>query len=177
MKWLAVLFSASGRIAPKRFAVGAAVVYGIAFLSQLLIAPPVMLRAGLAPFALVQALAIWAWFCLHAKRLRDAGRDIGPALAIAGLYALAIILLLLMVALVMPLGEAVKTPDVDSADVLISSYLIAAVTGDLGLFAYVVAGILALIFTPMLIAIAFSIWAGTRHSVASVAPRCVSARA
>ena len=37
------------------------------------------------------------WFALHAKRLRDAGRPIGLAIAIAILYALAIVLLMLLV--------------------------------------------------------------------------------
>ncbi|MBV8420984.1 MAG: hypothetical protein JOZ26_13320, partial [Hyphomicrobiales bacterium] len=72
MESLAVFFSARGRLAPRAFAAGAAVVYGTALLSALLISPPVMLRAGLAPFAFVQAIAIWCWLCLHASRLRDA---------------------------------------------------------------------------------------------------------
>src|SRR4029077_1740534 len=90
MEPLALLFSARGRLAPRAFAAGAAVVYGTALLSFLLISPPVMLRVGLAPFALVQAIAIWCWFCLHAKRLRDADRRIGVAVAIVVLYALAV---------------------------------------------------------------------------------------
>ena len=93
MESLAVFFSARGRLAPRAFAAGAAVVYGTAFLSLLLISPPVMLRAGLVPFALVQAIAIWCWFCLHAKRLRDTDRQVGVAVAIAVLYALAVIAL------------------------------------------------------------------------------------
>ena len=80
-----------GRLAPKAFARAVIAVYVTAFLSQLLISPAVMLRLGLAPFALVQATAIWAWFCLHAKRLRDADRPLSPAVAIAVLYALGMI--------------------------------------------------------------------------------------
>ena len=93
MELLALFFSAFGRLAPKPFARAVIAVYVAAFLSQLLISPPVMLRLGLAPFALVQAMAMWAWFCLHAKRLRDADRPLSPAVAIAVLYALAMILL------------------------------------------------------------------------------------
>src|SRR5215472_13204020 len=88
MEWLALFFSARGRLAPRAFAAGAAAVYGTAFLSQLLISAPVMLHAGLAPFALVQAIATWSWFCLHAKRLRECdprlwrgGRDRGALCA------------------------------------------------------------------------------------------------
>jgi uncharacterized membrane protein len=114
-------------------------------------------------------MAIWGWFCLHAKRLRDAGRPIGAALAIAVLYALAMILLLLIVALAVgsPPG-GVEAPRGATAHVLISSYLVSILAGDPdpGFFAYMATGILALIFAPMLIAIAFSISTGTRPSAA-----------
>ena len=169
MESLALFFSGFGRLAPKPFARAAVAVYVTAFLSQLLISPSVMLRIGLAAFAVVQAMAMWAWFCLHAKRLRDADRPIGPAVAIVILYALAMILLLLIIALVVGV-----TPGADGAtsggptDVLISSYLVRALAGDPdpGVFAYVAVGILALIFAPMLIAMGFSIWAGTRPHAA-----------
>jgi hypothetical protein len=82
----ALLLSPRGCLAPAPFAHGVSAVYLAAFLSQLLAAPPVVLRAGLAPFALAQALAAWCWYCLHAKRARDAGGDTLAALAIAGLY-------------------------------------------------------------------------------------------
>src|SRR5260370_36079103 len=103
MESLAVFFSARGRLAPRAFAAGAAVVYGTAFLSFLLISPPAMLRVGLAPFALVQAIALWCWFCLHAKRLRDADRGIGVAAPIAVVYPLAGALFALPVAVLPPL--------------------------------------------------------------------------
>ena len=167
MEPLALFFSGFGRLAPKPFARAVVAVYVAAFLSQLLISPPVLPRMGLAAFALVQAMAMWAWFCLHAKRLRDADRPIGPAMAIVVLYALAMILLLLIIVLVV-------TPGADEAaagggtDVLISSYLVRALAGDPdpGFFAYVAVGILALIFAPMLIAMGFSIWTGTRPRAA-----------
>src|SRR3954447_12350504 len=130
MESLAFFFSGFGRLAPKPFARAVVAVYAAAFLSQLLISPP-MLRIGLAAFALVQAMAMWAWFCLHAKRLRDADRPIGPAVAILVLYALAMILLLLIIALVVGMA-----PGADGAtagggsDVLISSYLVRALAGD-----------------------------------------------
>jgi uncharacterized membrane protein YhaH (DUF805 family) len=167
MESVALFFSAAGRMARKPFVAGVLVVYVAAFLSQLLMSPPVMLRAGLAPFALVQAIASWAWFCLHAKRLRDAGRGIGPAVAIAVLYALAMVLLLLIVALIAgtPPSAAAPAPSAGLADVLVLFFLIAMLTGEpnLGLFGYVVMGVFALIFTPMLIALGFSVWAGTRR--------------
>jgi uncharacterized membrane protein YhaH (DUF805 family) len=165
MESLALFFSARGRLAPRAFAAGAAVVYGTALLSFLLISPPVMLRVGLAPFALVQAIAIWCWFCLHAKRLRDADRRIGVAVAIIVLYALAVILFLLLVALVMPFGDVAQTARAD--DVL--PVLIAALTAESGIFAYVAAAILALVVAPVPMAIGFSIWAATRPAATSPA--------
>ena len=167
MESLALFFSARGRLAPRAFAAGAAVVYGTAFLSLLLISLPVMLRLGLAPFALVQAIALWSWFCLHAKRLRDADRRIGVAVAIAVLYALAVILFLLLVALIMPFGDVAQTARAD--DVLAPPLLIATLTAQTGIFAYVAAAILALVVAPVPMAIGFSIWAATRSAAASAA--------
>jgi hypothetical protein len=161
MESLALFFSARGCLAPRAFAAGTAVVYATALLSQLLISPPVMLRAGLAPFALVQAIAIWCWFCLHAKRLRDADRGIGVAVAIAVLYALAVILFLLLVALIMPFGDAAQT----AGDAL--PLLIATLSAETGIFAYVAAAILALVVAPVPMAIALSIWAATRPAARS----------
>ena len=167
MESLAVFFSARGRLAPRAFAAGAAVVYATAFLSPLLISPPVMLRAGLVPFALVQAIAIWCWFCLHAKRLRDADRQVGVAVAIAVLYALAVILFLLLVALIMPFGDAAQRARAEDVPVL--SLLIATLTAETGIFAYVAAAILALVVAPVPVAIGFSIWAATRPAATSSA--------
>jgi uncharacterized membrane protein YhaH (DUF805 family) len=167
MESLAVFFSARGRLAPRAFAAGAAVVYGTALLSALLISPPVLLRAGLAPFALVQAIAIWCWFCLHAKRLRDADRQVGVAVAIAVLYALAVILFLLLVALIMPFGDAAQRARAEDVPVL--PLLIATLTAETGIFAYVAAAILALVVAPVPVAIGFSIWAATRPAATSSA--------
>ena len=168
MESLALFFSAHGRLAPRAFAAGAVVVYGTALFSQLLVSQPVMLRVGLAPFALVQAIAIWCWFCLHAKRLRDADRRIGVAVAIAVLYALAVILfLLLLVALIMPFGDVAQTARAD--DVLALPLLIAKLTAESGIFAYVAAAILALVVAPVPMAIGFSIWAATRPAATSAA--------
>ena len=168
MKSLAVFFSARGHLAPCAFAAGAAVVYGTAFLSPFLISPPVLLRAGLAPFALVQAIAIWCWFCLHAKRLRDADRQVGVAVAIAVLYALAVILfLLLLVALIMPFGDAAQRAR--AHDVPVLPLLITTLTAETGIFAYVAAAILALVIAPVPVAIGFSIWAATRPAATSSA--------
>jgi uncharacterized membrane protein YhaH (DUF805 family) len=169
MEPFASYLSASGRIAPKPFALGVVVVYGLSFLSQVLISPPMMVRGGIYAFAIVQIALIWAWYALHARRLRDAARPIGLALAIAVLYALAIVLLTLVVEPI--LGPDASTVGVQARrtgfpDLWVFLLLFAALTGqpDLGFFYILAVGILALIFAPIVLAIGFSIWTGTRPS-------------
>jgi uncharacterized membrane protein YhaH (DUF805 family) len=165
---LALFFSAHGRLAPKPFALGVIVVYVTSFLAQLLLAPPVIRYGGLTLFALVQALAIWSWFCLHAKRLRDGGRGVGAAVAIAILYGLAVVLFLLMVALIaVPFPkDATHAPTFHLADLFVLLLALAVLTGDPapGLFAYVLMAVLMLILIPILMAIGFSIFAFGRPS-------------
>ena len=94
---LTTIFSASGRLAPKPFMLGALAVYGGGFLSQLLLNSQVTQHANVIPFVLVQVALAWTWYALHAKRLRDAGRGVGAAVALTIVYLLAIVLLLVVV--------------------------------------------------------------------------------
>src|ERR1700733_7995182 len=96
MEALRLVFSPSGRLGPLAFAYGAIAIYAAGAASQWLTLPDVLSRAGLWPFAAVQALLIWIWFVLHARRLHDAGRPAGLAAAAALLYALAVVLLLIV---------------------------------------------------------------------------------
>ena len=169
---LALLLSPRGCLAPQPFARGVIAVYLAAFLSQLLAAPPAIAHAGLAPFALAQALVTWCWLSLHAKRLRDAGEGTGAAFAIAGLYALAVVLFLLMLALIAdPLPrDATSAPGASLrlADFFVWFLLIAMLAGgpDLGLFGYVVVVVLMLVVITILVAIVFSIMTWRRPSAA-----------
>jgi len=166
---LALFFSAQGRLAPKPFALGAIAVYVTSFLAQLLLSPPVIGHGGPAVFALVQALAVWSWFCLHAKRLRDGGLGLGAAVAIAILYGLAAVLFMLMAALISdPIPEdATNAPSARLVDFFVSLLPLAVLTGDpdAGLFAYVVMAVEMLIFIPILMAIGFSIFAFSRPRI------------
>ena len=73
-------------------------------------------RIGLWLFAAVQALLIWVWYVLHAKRLRDAGRSVGPAIGASLLYALSIILLLILaISFYAPLSGQVSDSNLASA--------------------------------------------------------------
>ena len=53
-------------------------------------------RAGLWPFLAAQIVLIWIWYALHAKRLRDAGKPAGLAVAACLLYALSVVLLVIV---------------------------------------------------------------------------------
>ncbi len=175
MKPLAFWLSASGRIAPRPFALAIVGVYLASFLSQILLAPPVTPRLGVAPFAILQTLVTWVWFALHARRLRDAGRPTGPAMAIAALYALAMVLLMLLVGpLVGPDASAVATdaPRPGFADVWVFPQLVSAIVSqvDLGFFDLLALLGLGLILTPVAIALGFSVWAGSRPSMENLAP-------
>ena len=157
------LISPAGRLARGPFAVAVLVVYTLSFLSQVLLSAPVVMRAGPWTFAVVQAALTWAWYVLHARRLRDAGRGSGLALGIAIVYGLAIVLLLLIVTATAPDSAATATPAGKEPPTLLSFflilYLLALLTGDpsLGLLAYLLIGFAALLLTPIAIAIVFTI--------------------
>lgn len=176
METPAQALSASGRIAPRPFAFGVIAVYAVSFLSQVLLSPPVTLRLGILSFMILQALLIWGWIALHTRRLRDAGRPIGPAIAIAVLYALAMVLLMLLAdQMIGPDVSAVGTdvPRRSFSELWVFLLLFSAFAGEpsLGFFHVLALGIFALILIPVAIAIGFSIWAGTRPAVAGAGAR------
>src|ERR1700734_1000325 len=98
MQALLLIFSPSGRLPPQTFILAALIIYLAGASSQLLTGPDVIRRAGLWPFMAAQALLIWLWFALHAKRLRDAGRPVGLAAGVSILYALSVALLIIIAA-------------------------------------------------------------------------------
>jgi uncharacterized membrane protein YhaH (DUF805 family) len=159
--------ASTGRMAPRPFAVCAAAVYAVSFLSQFLLAEPVMAQASVAPFLAVQVAVSWAWYALHAKRLRDAGRPTGTALALTVLYLLAILLLVLAMIAANASGSGGGTeakPLATVVQIFLLLFLIGTVLSDpnLSMFGFVILGALVMVMLPILIAIAFSVWAGTR---------------
>jgi uncharacterized membrane protein YhaH (DUF805 family) len=163
-------FSFSGRIAPTPFALAVAAVYVASFFSQFLLAAPVTERASLVPFLLMQAVTGWAWTALHVKRLRDTGRSPGTAVALAAIYALAIVLLLLVIAMThAPAAAAAagETPSSGWGQKLLLFFLISVILSDpnFGLFGIIILSVLALVMLPIVIAIAFTIWTGTRPTI------------
>jgi protein-S-isoprenylcysteine O-methyltransferase Ste14 len=169
------VLSTSGRLAPPPFALAVLVVYLVSFGSQVLLSPPVTRWAGVWAFTLVQAILIWLWIVLHGKRLRDAGRPIGLAIGVACVYALEIVLLVMMVWLLLSAGLNKPDEAAGEASILqlfVILYLLAQLTGDptLGGLEIWIMGFVVLMVLPVAIALGFSIWAGTRPSVAGPSP-------
>jgi uncharacterized membrane protein YhaH (DUF805 family) len=160
----------SGRIAPRPFALKVVVVYVVSFLSQFLLAAPVMAHANVVPFLVVQIAVAWSWYALHVRRLRDAGRPVGPALAFTLLYLLAIVLLLLAtLAINDSASGAEATPAAAVVQIFLLLFLIGTVLGDPnpGMFGYVILAVLALVMLPIVMVLAFTMWAGTRPTAST----------
>jgi uncharacterized membrane protein YhaH (DUF805 family) len=171
MQALHFLFSPSGRLRPQLFVWAVIVIYIAGLAAQWLTAPYVLKRIGIAPFAIAQILLIWMWFALHAKRLRDGGRRIGLAVGASVLYALGIVLLLVLGAGFIDLGPGGDWGPAGSTAlgliVLLSVIGILLHTANYDLIWPVVAGFLTVMaLLPPIVALAVTVWAATRPSVA-----------
>jgi uncharacterized membrane protein YhaH (DUF805 family) len=167
----------SGRLRPKPFWLAVVALYAAALAAQMLTAPAAVARIGVWPFAVAQGVLIWLWYWLHARRLRDAGRSPAPALGLAIVNALAILLLVLAVAFFF--GTAVELPEAaaQTGQVPVTSilglyvffYLVGMVWGPpgAGLLGVMLAILVLAACAPALIALGFTVWAGTRPSVAA----------
>jgi len=168
MQPLFAFLSPSGRLRPRPFILGVAAVYIAGVASHWLTTPGVTARAGLWAFAAVQAALTWLWFVLHAKRLHDAGRNDGLAAAVALLYALSIVFLLILAVNFFAgsgglMGNAGAT---SSLQLILFLYIIqtlaSSIHHDLG---SIVIGILTLFaFVPPIVALFFTLWTATRPS-------------
>jgi hypothetical protein len=122
----------------------------------------------LLAFATAQALLTWIWVILHAKRLHDAARGYGLAIAVALLYLLSLVLLLILATNFLAgsestLGEASAT---SALELILLLYIIMTLAGSLHYdLTSIVVGILTLCaFAPILIALVFTLWTATRTS-------------
>lgn len=166
MQALRFLLSPSGRLSPQTFFVAVIVVYLAGATSHALTMSTITTRTGLWLFAAVQALLIWVWYVLHAKRLRDADRSVGPAIGASLLYALSIILLLILAtSFYAPLSGQVSDSNLASALGLILLVSIIAVllgSSQYDLTWLVVAILVLLSFLPVILAIGVTVFAATR---------------
>ena len=169
MQTLRLLFSPAGRLPPQTFILFAVFLYLAGAASHLLTMPDVIARAGLWPFIAAQALLIWIWFTLHAKRLRDSGRSVGLAAGVSVLYALSIALLIIIAAsFYNPLAG--QAPDANTASVLGLILLISVVAILLGSPHYdlawlMVTMLLLIAFVPIVLALAVTLWAAARPGI------------
>jgi uncharacterized membrane protein YhaH (DUF805 family) len=170
MQTLRLIFSPYGRLAPQSFIVAAILVYLIGIASHLLTGSSVVLHAGLWPFLFVQALLIWIWFAVHAKRLHDAGRTAGLAAGVAILYALSIALLVIVAASFYgALAGQMPYADANTASALGLILLVSIIAILLGAPQYdlawlMVAILLLIAFVPVVLAFVVTLWAATRPS-------------
>jgi uncharacterized membrane protein YhaH (DUF805 family) len=170
MQAISFLLSPSGRLKPRPFIYGAIAVYLFGAASHFLTTPDILRRGGLLPFMTVQLVLVWVWFCLHARRLHDAGRSSGLALGIGLLYLLSVVLLLIvadgfLTTANVPLGDANATGALWLLLVLtIASTLAGSSQYDL---AWVIVAILSfLAFVPVVAALVFSLWAARKPGAA-----------
>ena len=169
MNPVTMAFSVAGRLGRQPFAIAVIAVYFLGLASQGLLTKPVMARAGLFPFIILHAVLLWVWFAIHAKRLRDAAGGIGPAMGIAIVNVLAITFLLMVISfLVSPVeGHPGETGGSVLGTWVVLIFLIEVFSGapNLGWLGKVLMVIVGIAMLPVLLAVGFSIWAGTRPSM------------
>jgi uncharacterized membrane protein YhaH (DUF805 family) len=175
MNAISFLFSPRGHLAVRPFLNGALAVYLLGVASQYLTTADVVRHGGLLPFVAVQLGLVWIWFCLHAKRLHDAARSSGLAVAIALLYLLSVVLLLIIadgffVTTNLPLGDANAG---GALWLILLLYIASALAGSMQYdLAWIVVAILTFMtFVPIILALGCTFWA------ARLEPRPPSAEA
>jgi len=171
MDALALFTSTQGRLGRKPFWLCVIAIYLAGLAAQLLLVPQVTARGGVWPFVLAQAMLLWAWLAVHIKRLRDAGQGPAGAVGVALIYALAIVLMLLMVAfLTNPNSTAPGGQGEDNAAfslllvIVIFSLLFSP---DFGVFMTILKVIVFIACLPAVIALVFSLVTGLRKSLAA----------
>jgi uncharacterized membrane protein YhaH (DUF805 family) len=167
MQALRFLFSPSGRLPPQPFVFAVIVVYAAGAASHWLTTPDVIVRAGLWPFVAVQALLIWIWYALHARRLHDTGRGAGLAASIGLLYVLSLVLLIIVAASFF--NTAGKMSDANAMGALGLLLLASIIASLLGSPHYdvswaIVAVLVAIAVVPLVAAVLFSLWAAMQPS-------------
>jgi uncharacterized membrane protein YhaH (DUF805 family) len=164
MQALRFLFSTSGRLAPQAFVTAVIAVYLAGAAAQYFTVPNILAYAGLWPFAAVQAVLIWIWYALHARRLHDAGRSTGLAAGAATLYALSVVLLLILATGLFATSAAGTIDNKPDALIVLLVSVIAALaqSGNHDVGWFIVTALIALGFLPVIVALAVTLWAATR---------------
>jgi hypothetical protein len=111
------------------------------------------------------------WFVLHAKRLHDASRGEGMAIAVALLYLLSLVLLVLLATNFFAGSEAGSLGGASATSALelvLLLYIVMTLAGPMQYdLTWIVVVILTFFaFVPVLIALLFTLWTATRKSMA-----------
>jgi uncharacterized membrane protein YhaH (DUF805 family) len=168
MQGLRLLFSPSGRLSPRSFIVAVVLLYMAAAASQTLTLPGVIKSAGLWPFLAAQIVLVWIWYALHAKRLRDAGKPAGLAVAVSVLYVLSVALLVIIAGAFYGAlaGQGGDANAAGALGLILFVSIIAMLSGapNDNLAWLIVAILLLIAYLPMLLAVVTTAWAATRPS-------------
>jgi uncharacterized membrane protein YhaH (DUF805 family) len=167
MNALGFLFSPAGRLEPRSFIMGAIGVYPVGAALQLLTTAEVVQRVGLLPYVAVQFVLVWIWYCLHGKRLHDAGRSSGLAVGVGLFYLLSVVLLLIVTDSFMPTSDQLLG-NADAVGALWFIMLIYVVGMLAGSSPYAVPIVVALLIAqavlPIILALAVTVWAARLKS-------------
>jgi uncharacterized membrane protein YhaH (DUF805 family) len=169
MQGLRLFFSPSGRLGPQAFIIAIVLVYVAGVASQALTLPDVIKSAGLWPFLAVQIVLIWIWYALHAKRLRDAAKPVGLAVAASLLYVLSVALLVIIAGAFYTAlaGQSTDPNTVGALGLILFVSIIAMLSGAPhdSLAWLIVAILLVIAYLPIVLAVVTTGWAATRPKV------------
>jgi uncharacterized membrane protein YhaH (DUF805 family) len=165
---LSFLASPRGRLSTRPFVYSALLVYLLGIASQFLTAADVLSHGGLWLFIAAQLVLVWIWFCLHVKRLHDAGRSIGLAVGTALFYLFSVVLLLiiadgLFTTFNLPLGDANAG---GALWLIVVLYIVSALGGSAQYdLAWIVVAILSFMaIMPIVLALALTVWSASLPS-------------
>ncbi|BAT60375.1 hypothetical protein GJW-30_1_02912 [Variibacter gotjawalensis] len=171
MDWLNILFKRDGTLAQAPFWYAVLGVYVAGLASQTLLSGAVASKASTIPFALSQIPLLWAWNAIHTKRLRDAGLAQWPVTVLTILFAIFMMVLIVGMTVFLLLQNGRTGVEGGVAGSTFAFYILIAVGSilfgiiDPSGMTPIVLGLLFVMFGPSLMAIAFTIWVGTRRSL------------
>jgi uncharacterized membrane protein YhaH (DUF805 family) len=167
---LGSVLSPAGRLTPQPFVAAALAVYAAGIGAQWLTMQEVLAYAGIWPFAIAQALLVWIWYVLHARRLHDSGRPADVAAGAAALYALSIVLLLIVAMnFFTPFAGAAGPNATAALNIVLLIAVIAALTQSSGhdVEGLILGVCIILAFLPVVVAVAVTLWAATGPTMRS----------
>jgi uncharacterized membrane protein YhaH (DUF805 family) len=184
MDALTLFTSTDGRLSRGGFWLCLLAIYAAGIAAQALLAPEAIARTGVWAFVAVQAALLWAWLCIHIKRLRDAGKGGAGAIAVAAVYGLSVLLVVVLIAFLTnpnvvgtpaqgapaPADTAGNTAGSAPASTWLAFLLVFVIFGmlfsrDFGAFMIILKLIIFIASLPMIISLGFSLITGLRKTL------------